>query len=322
MITKRINIWREGEYNYPLACGFQPNLHTYFFDDAETRPCVLVVPGGGYNYCSEAEGELVAHAFNAKGYHAAVLTYTTDVLFMEPLHDQPLKDISRAVRLLRSQSAAYSIDPDELIICGFSAGAHLSGSLGEFYDLIEDPIYQDISSAPDRLVLCYPVITSGVYAHRHSFDALFGTDAPQEKRDTMSLEKHVRDDMCPVFLWQTAQDESVPVENSILMALALRAKKIPVELHIFQNGPHGLSVATKDWEDHNCGELYTLEQVFAIQEAIQNGTLIPADRAYAEEMRIKFEERKHPMPKDPKRTANKEAAVWVDLCDAWLARNR
>lgn len=163
METKRYNIWEEGEYSYPMACGFVPNLMSYLHEDREeTRACVLVVPGGGYAVVSPTEGEIVAKRFYEKGYQTFVLTYTTNLLGNEPLRLQPLQDVSRAVRYLRKHAEQFGIDAKKLVLCGFSAGAHLCGSLCVHYGDVDDQgTYEDVSNRPDAAILSYPVITSG-----------------------------------------------------------------------------------------------------------------------------------------------------------------
>ena len=322
MKTACINLWQEGEYRYPHAFGFQPCIHTYFHEDNKLHPFILIVPGGGYTHCADSEGEVVAASFYRRGYHTAVLTYTVNLLYMEPLGTQPLRDIARAVRLLRSNQETFAIEPGQLTILGFSAGAHLCGSLAEFHASVTDDRFPDVSARPDRLVLCYPVISSGPYGHQHSFDALFGSDSSSETREQMSLEKHVPDDMCPVFLWQTMEDEAVPVENSYLMAMALRQKQIPFEHHVFQHGRHGSSIATAEWAEHGNDSPYTLDQVYRILNEVKAGRLIPENETYAQEQIRKFDERRIPGYRDPKHVPDQEIAVWTDLCDAWLKRNR
>ena len=100
MQHERINIWNGNEYSYSGAFGFMPNLHTYLHEDREPRPCVLVIPGGGYRMVVPPEGEIVAKCFYEKGYQAFVGTYTTNYLDLEPLKDQPLRDLSRMLRLI------------------------------------------------------------------------------------------------------------------------------------------------------------------------------------------------------------------------------
>lgn len=321
MRHERINLFEDGEYSYPHAFGFQPNLRTYFHEDVTIRPCILIVPGGGYTHCAEGEGEIAAKTFYDFGWHTAVLTYTVNLMYMEPLKLQPLREIVRAVKYLRANAEEFHIDTGKVAVMGFSAGAHLSGSLAEFHHLINDPVYPDIDPAPSRLILCYPVISSGEYGHAHSFDALLGKDASAKEREAFSLEKHVPDDLCPVFLWQTAEDKSVPVENSYLMAMALRKKHIPFEHHVFAHGRHGISVSTPAWEACEYGEPYTLEQVYAVLEQIKNGTLVPEDAVYANEQLHKFETRNDPAFRDPLRVHDPEAAAWVGMCRAWLKRS-
>ena len=319
MRQERINLWKEGEYTYSMAYGFQPNIRTYFQEDRKTRPCILIVPGGGYTHCSEAEGEIVAKTFYDFGFHTAVLTYTCNLLYMAPLKDQPLKDISRAMRILLSRAEEYNIDPGRIAVMGFSAGAHLALSLAVFSDRIKDPLYPDLSALPSLLVLCYPVISFTDYAHKNSIKALLGKEAGEEEKEAWSLEQHVTEDLCPVFLWQTTEDQSVPVENSYLLANALRKKNIPFEHHVFTHGRHGLSVSTQQWEDCEYGEeAYTLEQCYKITEQLKSGSLIPEDEQYAKEMIFKFDHRNE--TKDPLRVHDKNAAAWVSLCHAWLSR--
>ncbi len=320
MKCERINLYEPEEYHYRHAFGFMPNLHTYLHEDSRSLPLVLVVPGGGYNYCSESESEITARTFYRLGYQAAVLTYTCNLLFAEPLKEQPLRDIVRAVRLLRTNAEEFGIDPKRIIVCGFSAGGHLSGTLAEYHDSIDDVRYPSVSAAPDRLILCYPVITSGEYGHHQSFEALLGKEASEEETDRMSLEKHVREDMCPVFLWQTAEDQAVPVENSYLMALALRKKRIPFEHHVFPHGRHGLCVATEEWQKRTFAAAYSLEQVKEVLAAVDRGE-ITADRDAVNGIRESYANRIDPDFVDRKKKANKEVAVWVDLADAWLKRS-
>ena len=321
MKEERINLWQQEEYDYPMAYGFQPNIHTYFHEDDACRPCILIVPGGGYTHCAEGEGEIVAKTFYEFGYHTAVVTYTCNLLYMAPLHRQPLQDLSRAVRIVRSLAEEHHIDAQKIAVMGFSAGAHLSGSLAEYHAQIADSRYPEIDNSVNRLILCYPVVTGGEYAHRNSLRALYGDTVTQAEKGEFSLENHISEDLCPVFLWQTMEDASVPVENSYLMALALRRKGIPFEHHVFTHGRHGLSVSTPQWEACDYGDPYTLEQCYSVLEQVKNGNLIPADPQYAKEQIFKFDNRSNPESRDSLRVADREVSVWPNLCNAWLKRS-
>ena len=166
MKTIRFSIWEDGEYTWPQGYGFVPFLTGYLHEDNKERPCVLVVPGGAYYIASPTEAGIVALDFYHKGYQTFVLTYTTNLLGTIPLKDQPMRDLARAVRIVRSRSNEYSIKPDCIATCGFSAGGHLTASEGVHYNDIEEknPLYSNVSARPDAMLLCYPVITSGPYA--------------------------------------------------------------------------------------------------------------------------------------------------------------
>jgi acetyl esterase/lipase len=205
-------------------------------------PCIIVCPGGGYTWRAPHEGGQVAQWLNALGLAVAVLQYRV----APHRHPAPLQDAQRAIRLLRSQAESLQIDPNRIGILGFSAGGHLATSAAVFFDNgrpdAADPIDR-ASSRPDALIACYPVITFGEHRHDGSMQNLLGPDAPAELKSKMSLETQVKPDSPPTFLWHTADDASVPVENSLLFAAALRRHRIPFELHIFPHGRHGLGLA-------------------------------------------------------------------------------
>lgn len=324
MIGRRTEIWREWEYSYPAAYGFRPIIVSYIHEDKKVRPCMLVVPGGGYRYVSSTEADPVARTFYAAGYNVFVLAYTVNYLD-EPLKLQPLMDIARAVRIIRYHAEKCSVDPDKMAVCGFSAGAHLCASLCVHYSDISDPDpkYAPISARPDAAVLGYPVITSGEYAHRDSFTALLGADAGEKELEYMSLEKHVTDDMPPCFLWQTASDDSVPVENSYLFAMACRKAGVPFAHHVFSEGIHGMSVATEEWLEGCYGTPYTLEQIDRLTEAIEQGaTPYPTEKA--EEIRTAFSGKRDggkkwdPEIKQRLKGLLDEVGMWTKLAEKWL----
>ena len=320
MQHERINIWNGNEYSYSGAFGFMPNLHTYLHEDREPRPCVLVIPGGGYRMVVPPEGEIVAKCFYEKGYQAFVGTYTTNYLDLEPLKDQPLRDLSRMLRLIRSRAEEFRVIPDRIVICGFSAGSHLCGSLGVHWMDLQDSRYGSVSGRPDGVILSYPVITAGEFAHRDSFRALLGNDPEEKELEYWSLEKEVTPDTPPMFLWQTAADGLVPVENSLLMAMALKKAGVPFEIHVFPRGMHGLSVSNDDWAKGNFGEPYTMEQMACIAYAAEAGKVsVPPEKMEG----LKFF--LHPETVDPSAfpavTPLPEVAVWPELADRWIRLN-
>lgn len=202
------------------------------------RPAVLILPGGGYEHVSAREAEPVALRFAARGYVAFALTYSCK----PHVFPVALREAAMAMKFIRANARTMEVDPSMVAAIGFSAGGHLCGTLGTLFD---DPAVADIGPAellrPDALGLCYPVAVSWGRTHEGSFQNLTGGD--EQLRSRLSLEKLVRSDMPPVFLWHTRQDGSVPCRNSILLAAALAETQVPFALHVYHRGPHGLSVA-------------------------------------------------------------------------------
>lgn len=231
-------------------------LETFFLSVTESftvqeRPLILVCPGGGYHFTSEREAEIIAMQFNAMGYHTAVLRYSC-----KPAQfPTALLELSRAVAHLRAHAQKYMIDPERIAVLGFSAGGHLAASLGVFWNTewfakIREEAGVALTAQeikPDGLILAYPVITSGEYAHRDSFDDLLGEGRCKDPAwlAKMSLEKQNLKDVPPVFLWHTSYDSSVPLENSLYFATQLIKARKPLEYHIFPGDVHGISLA--DW---------------------------------------------------------------------------
>lgn len=257
MIHEKIQIQTPGS-------GCQADLYTYFLDNSpeidpeRIRPVVLICPGGGYEMTSDREAEGTAVRFLAMGFHAAVLRYSV----APARFPEALLQLAGAVRLLRANAAEWHIDPKRIIVQGSSAGGHLAASLGVFWNrpfLAEILGFPSESFRPDGMILSYPVITSGEFSHEGSFRSLLGADYEDaEKRKAMSLEYFVREDTPPAFLWHTATDAVVPVENSLMFFSALHSKGVLAELHIFPEGPHGLGLA--DEETNPRGGIMVREQ--------------------------------------------------------------
>ncbi len=228
-------------YGLQPAAGAIAKLSVYAPDvllPGRTRPAVLILPGGGYEHVSWREAEPVALRFAAMGYGAFVLDYS-----VAPLRfPTALREAALAMRFIREHAAEFSVESNMVAAIGFSAGGHLCGCLGMLYDC---PELKDIGPAqllrPDALGLCYPVAVSWGRTHAGSFDNLCGED--EALRQRLSLERCVRTDMPPVFLWHTREDGSVACRNSLLLAQALEEAQIPFALHLYHRGPHGLSTA-------------------------------------------------------------------------------
>ena len=260
MIHKKIEIEINGNNKDQ---NFKAELDTYLLDDLANmkverkRPAVLILPGGGYRFTSDREAEPVAIQMNAMGFQAFVLYYSCE----PATFPTALLQTAKAISLIREHAREWHIEERKIVLLGFSAGGHLAASLGTFWN--KEFVYEALKIEPKRirpdgLVLAYPVITSGEFAHQDSFRALL-EEKYEERKEWVSLENQVGEDMMPVFLWHTFEDESVPVENSLLFASALRKKNIPFELHIYQKGRHGLSLANGETNPANEENLIVLE---------------------------------------------------------------
>ncbi len=210
------------------------------------RPLIIICPGGGYGYTSDREAEPIALTFLAKGYHAAVLWYSC----FPAQYPAALLELARSVLIVREHADEWFVDKDAVIVQGSSAGGHLAASFACFWhdDFLAEKLMGETGNSkkeilrPNGLMLSYPVITSGEFAHKDSFVKLLG-DRLGELGEKMSLENAVNDNVPDTFIWATYTDGSVPVENSLLFALALKKHNINTELHIFCEGCHGLALA-------------------------------------------------------------------------------
>lgn len=183
--------------------------------NAAVRPAVLVLPGGGYAFCSDREAEPVALAYLAEGFNAFVLRYAVGP---DAPWEQSFADGEAGLAWVRAHAEDYGIDPTKVAVVGFSAGGHLASSLGTLS-----------ADRPDALVLGYPVTLA-------EFGALMGKQVP----DTAAA---VTPDTPPTFLYSTYADALVPIRHSIAFLAALTEHEVPYESHIYLLGAHGLSLA-------------------------------------------------------------------------------
>jgi acetyl esterase/lipase len=207
----------------------------------------LVCPGGGYEHVSPREGPPIARWLNTLGINAFVLKYRIGPKYHHPVE---MGDAVRAMRMVRSRAKEFQIDPKRLGIIGFSAGGHLASTVATHSDdgnpASADPI-ERVSCRPDLMILMYPVITMmDPYVHASSRSHLLGEKPDPKLMELLSNEKQVTPQVPPCFIVHTADDRTVPVQNSLMFAMALRANKVPVELHVFEHGPHGFALGGKD----------------------------------------------------------------------------
>jgi acetyl esterase/lipase len=212
-----------------------------------TGTAVIVCPGGSYvNLSMEKEGSEVAHWWNSLGVTAFVLKYRLGPRYHHPIE---VGDAQRAIRTVRARAAEFGVKPDRIGLMGFSAGGHLTATAGTHFDAgkadAADPIDR-ISCRPDFLVLGYAVISFTQYAHKGSMINLLGDNPDPALVQNLSNELQVTAQTPPTFLFHTNADTTVPAENSVMFYMALRKAGVPAEMHIYEQGVHGVGLAPTD----------------------------------------------------------------------------
>lgn len=219
--------------------SLMPAIEAY---PGESKGAVIIFPGGAYIDRAPHEGAAIAKFLQSNGITAFVVDYRV----YPYKHPAEISDAMRAVRFVRHYADIYRIDKDKIAVMGFSAGGHLAGSVSVHYDKemyeLTDEIDRE-SCRPDASILCYPVIDMFEYRHDGSRINLIGTKPMHEDKELMALHKHVTKDTPKAFLWHTAADSIVPVENTLLYADALAKVNVPFEIHIYPYGPHGMGLA-------------------------------------------------------------------------------
>lgn len=254
--VKKVELWPEGVPGLradatpeKIGPGRAENVHHPYFEvypapaDKANGTAVVICPGGGYVWLSiKNEGSQIAERLNGLGVTAFVLHYR----MVEYGHPAPLRDVLRAIRLVRSRAAEFGVKPDRIGVLGSSAGGHLAASASTLFD---DPdgktgaALDKVSGRPDFAVLLYPVITMDAkLTHAGSRKALLGANPTPEAVAHLSVELHVTKDTPPTFLVGTEEDKTVPIENSLMYFQALRHAGVPAELHIWPKGGHGFGM--------------------------------------------------------------------------------
>lgn len=258
-------------------------LTTYVLQDSlemlagKRRPAILICPGGAYLNCSDREAEPIAMKFASMGYHTFVLRYSTyqqggaeefpDISKSLPVkehckHPTPMREIGQSMLIIREHAEEWLVDTDRIAVCGFSAGAHNAAMYATNWhtDVISEYFHEDKEKfRPAAAILGY-ALSDYIFMKENtekttvmdreffkaSNTAFMGTAEPSEEQlDEVSPARHVTENTPPTYLWATAADTLVPVQHSIRMAHALADKKIPFEMHIFEEGGHGLALANQ-----------------------------------------------------------------------------
>lgn len=205
------------------------------------RPCLIVCPGGGYGMCSQRESEPIALEFITEGFNVFLLTYSVS----PAKFPTQLCEVAAVMELIYKNKEKWNCDTSKVSIIGFSAGGHLAAHYSTMYACKEVRKIFPESKAVNGTILSYPVITAMEgNCHSGSFENLVGHyPLTEEEMNYFCPDRCVTENTPPAFIWHTADDNTVPVISSILYATALSKYKIPFELQIYPNGPHGLSLA-------------------------------------------------------------------------------
>jgi acetyl esterase/lipase len=244
-----VPLWPDGA---PGVLGSEakdiPTLRPFLPEAAKrTGAAVVICPGGGYGGLAAHEGTDYARYLNQMGIAGFVLKYRLGSAGYR--HPIMLQDAARAVRLVRARADEWHLDPKRVGIMGSSAGGHLASTLVTHFDAGDptaaDPVDRQ-SSRPDLGILCYAVITMGLFTHEGSKRNLLGPDPPPELVYLLSNELQVTKQTPPCFVWHTWEDRDVPVENSLEFAAALRKAGVPFDLHVYEQGRHGIGLQDKE----------------------------------------------------------------------------
>lgn len=226
-----------------------PYNMTEMHRENQKRPCMVVCPGGGYGGCSQREAEPIGLHFLPDGYNVLTLYYSC----APNRFPTQLVEVAAVMELIYRHADEWNCDTNRVAIIGFSAGGHLAAHYSTCYDCAEvRQIFPD-SKGVQATVLGYPVITADSrYCNLGSFRNLSGHDTlSDEEVECFSCERHVTDHTPPAYIFHTSNDRVVPVMNAFLYAEALHDHNVPVEVHVYPKGEHGLATA----DDATCGEL-------------------------------------------------------------------
>lgn len=235
-----IELWDTPPLFNPSFGYDKPSFSPYILNDGNKHPALIICPGGAYTRRSIHEGEPIALYFNSVGISCFVLNYR-----VAPYkYPASFYDLIRCIKFVRSKSDEWGIYNNQIAVLGFSAGGHLVSTVAVHKEngYTKRDNIDNHSAIPDAVILCYPVIDFENYGHKESIKNLLGENPEPEMIKYLSTHNFVDKTTPQTFLWHTFEDSSVPVENSMLFAKALRENDVPFELHIFNKGKHGLAL--------------------------------------------------------------------------------
>lgn len=240
-LYKYFNLERPDGANGYLDCYIRERKKEFSFK--RFRPAMLVIPGGGYGMLSDREREPIVMHYLNNGYQAFCLEYSLRPIYFP----YQLLEGCMAICYIRENADELGVDKCHVGAIGFSAGGHLCAMLATICNdkAIKDFLGERVNLCrPDAVILSYPVIVHNEFENKGSIDNISGNK--EELKQKLSLEKRVDKNSAPAFIWTTVTDEMVPCENSLMMAMAYRKAQVPFELHIFEEGRHGLALCNKE----------------------------------------------------------------------------
>lgn len=260
--------------------GDKPSIRIYPAEKPNGA-AIVICPGGGYRVLAyDHEGTQVAKWLNTIGVTGVVLQYRLSPQYQHPT---PLTDAQRAIRYVRANAGTLKVAANRIGVMGFSAGGHLASTVSTHFDAgqaeAKDPIDR-VSCRPDFSVLCYPVISlKDDYSHGGSAKNLLGEKATDAALlENLSNYTQVNDKTPPAFLFHTHEDKGVRVENALAYYSACVKHNVPAELHVYQNGPHGVGLAdgepgAKNWRNELAAWLRTNGFLFDGQRSEVSGSV-------------------------------------------------
>ena len=222
----------------------EPSLVYYAPVGVPARTAVIACAGGSYaRLAMDNEVAGVVRQLTARGVAVFALKYRLS----DYGYPAPFQDVTRAIRTVRSRAGEFGVDVNRIGLFGASAGGHLAASAAMLFDAPDGrtgAAIDSVSARPDFVALLYPVVSmKAPFAHADSRRNLLGASPPAQLIERLSIETQVRADAPPFFVVHSSEDRSVPIDNSIALVRALRAKNVPVESHFYEKGAHGFGFA-------------------------------------------------------------------------------
>ena len=235
----KIKLWEDKIPYYTEGYDTPNSMTAYTVNTWHKLPAIVVLPGGGYIKRAEHEGVDIAKFYNEMGIHAFVVDYR----LYPNMFPCALADAQRAIKIIKDRADELKVDENKIFVIGFSAGGHLASCVAtlEDYSKIGDK-YDDISPSVTGAILSY-ALTSVLPEDGLAECGAKLIDGNDEMLKKLTTYMQIDENTPPCFIWHTANDEVVPLEHSLKFAMGLKKHNVPLEMHVFPDGHHGLGLA-------------------------------------------------------------------------------